>query len=135
MFKIFTLPYLQAAIALPTAFYVLTQYSNIQPVQAALYVTVINIGVHMIVFLITYTIARISLRTLVPWVSIGKYLVACAVTAAALYMLPHPSTLALTLITVLAGAFVYAVLVLAIDNHARMLVVAMIQEIGSRLPA
>lgn len=130
MFKLLTLPYVQAAITLPTALYVLSQFANGQPVQAAVCVAIINMVVHIVSFLLTYFIMGTSVRISVPWRSIGKYLFASAVTAAVLYVLPHPETLALTFVTVVVGAAIYATLLLAIDKDARTLVRSILQEIG-----
>jgi O-antigen/teichoic acid export membrane protein len=130
MFKLFTLPYVQAAINLPLTFYVLTGFAQNHPLRAAFYVTAINMAAHIIIFSLTYAMAQASAKTFVPWRNIAKYLAACAVTAAALYLLPHPTTLALTVATVLTGVFIYAVLVLAIDKPARALVTAIFREIA-----
>lgn len=130
MFKILTLPYIQAAITLPTAFYILTQYANQQPVQAAVYVVIINMVAHSAAFLLTYMVTRTSIRIVIPWRNIGKYVLSSMVTAAALYLLPHPTTLFATFAIVAAGAAVYATLLLAIDKDARRLVRSILQEIG-----
>jgi O-antigen/teichoic acid export membrane protein len=130
MFKLLTLPYVQAAITLPTALYVLSQFANGQPVQAAVYAATIVMAAHVAMFLLTYLIMRTSVRIAVPWRSVGKYLVTSAVTAAILYALPHPETLALTFATVVAGAVIYAALLLAIDRDARTLLHLILQEIG-----
>jgi hypothetical protein len=129
MFKILTLPYIQAAITLPAAFFILIQYANQQPVQAAVYVVVINMVAHTIAFLLTYMISRTSVRIVIPWRSIGKYVLSSMVTAAALYLLPRPTTLVVTFAIVAAGAAVYATLLLAIDRDARRLVRSILQEI------
>jgi len=81
-------------------------------------------------FILTYLIMGTSVRIVVPWRNIGKYVFASSVTAVILYVAPHPATLALTFITVVAGAAIYAALVLAIDIDARMLVRSILQEIG-----
>jgi hypothetical protein len=130
MFKLLTLPYVQAAITLPTALYILTQLVNGQAVQAATYVAILIMAAHTVMFLLTYLIMGNSVRIVVPWESIGKYVFASAVTAFFLYVLPHPATLALTFATVIVGAAVYAALVFAIDKDARMLVRSILREIG-----
>jgi hypothetical protein len=129
MFKLLTLPYVQAAVTLPTAFYVLTQFANGQPVQAAVYVaTTIMIG-HAVALLLTHIIMRKSVRIAVPWRSIANYLLASTITAATLYALPHPVTLAWTFVTLLTGAAICAALLLTIDRDARMLVRSVLREI------
>lgn len=130
MFKLLTLPYVQAAITLPTALYILTQYVNGQAVQAATYVAILIMAAHAVMFLLTYLIMGDFVTIVVPWKSIGKYVSVSAVTAVIMYVLPHPVTLALTFATVVAGAAVYAALLLAIDEDARMLVRSILREIG-----
>jgi hypothetical protein len=130
MFKVLTLPYVQAAITLPTALYVLSQFANKQPVQAAVYVATIIMTAHAVMLLLTYLIVRTSVRIAVPWRSVGKYVVTSTVTAAILYALPHPRTLTLTFATVVAGAVIYAAMLLAIDRDARTLLHLILQEIG-----
>jgi hypothetical protein len=129
MFKVFTLPYIQAAIAIPTAYYVLTQLGTSDSVQAVLYVTTINVCVHIATFLGLYVITRESVRIAVPWRNIEKYLSASAVTAAVLYLLPHPTTILMTLAKVAGGVAVYAILLLSIDAEARELVALIWHEI------
>lgn len=130
MFKLLTLPYIQAAVTLPTALYILTHFANGQAVRAATYVAIIILVVHAILFLLTYIIMGTSVRIVVPWGSIGKYVFASSVTAVLLYVLPHPATLGLTIATVILGAAAYAAIALAIDRDARMLVRSILQELG-----
>jgi O-antigen/teichoic acid export membrane protein len=129
MFKLLTLPYVQAAITLPTTLYILTQFANGQAARAATYVAITIMSAHAIMLLLTYLIIRTSVRIIVPWGSIGKYVLTSAVTALILYLLPHPQTLALTFATVLMGAAIYAALLLATDKDARMLVRSILLEI------
>jgi O-antigen/teichoic acid export membrane protein len=129
MFKVFTLPYLQAAIVLPTAYYVLTQSATSDSVQAVVYVTTINICAHMATFLGLYAIMRKSVRIAVPWRSIGKYLFASAATVIVLFLLPQPTTILLTLGKAAAGVATYAALLLTIDVEARELVGLIWREI------
>jgi len=129
MFKLLTLPYIQAAITLPTTLYILTQFANRQPVQAGTYVAIIIMAAHATLFLLTYLIMGTSATIVVPWKSIGKYVFASTVTAVILYLLPHPSTLVLTFATVILGAAAYTALMMAIDEDARTLVRSILQEI------
>jgi O-antigen/teichoic acid export membrane protein len=129
MFKLLTLPYIQAAVTLPTTLYILTHFANGQALQAATYVAIIILSAHAILFLLTYLIMGTSVRIAVPWGSVGKYVFASSVTAAILYVLPHPATLGLTIATAILGAALYAALALAIDRDARMLVRSILQEL------
>jgi len=129
MFKVFTLPYIQAAIVLPSAYYVLTQLAVSDSVQAVLYVTIINICAHLTTFLGLYVLMRKSVRIAVPWRSIGKYLFASAATATLLYFLPQTTTVLMTAGKAAAGVATYAALLLAIDAEARELVKQIWQEL------
>jgi len=129
MFKVFTLPYVQAAIALPAGFYVLTQLAAGNPLQAAIYVTIINMGAHIAAFLFVYLTTLGSVTIVVPWRNIGKFVFASAIMVTVLYLLPHPTTIIPTLGTVVLGGAIYAALLLAIDREARMFVNSIWEEI------
>lgn len=131
MFKVFTLPYIQAAIALPTAYFALTRLTNGQSLNAVLYVTTISMGVHAATLFALYAIMRKSIRVSVPWRSIGKYMLISMVTATILYFLPHPTTIVPTLLVLACGVAAYALLLLAIDLDARKLVALIWQEINN----
>jgi len=130
MFKVFTLPYIQAAIVLPTGFYVLTRFAIGNPLQAAIYVAMITMGAHAATFLVLYIIMLRSVTIVLPWRSIGKYVFASAIMATVLYLLPHPTTILPTFGTVVLGGAIYAALLLAIDSDARMFVNSIWQEIN-----
>jgi hypothetical protein len=129
IFKVFTLPYVQAAIALPTAFYVLTQIGFADAVQAVIYVVSINIVVHAITFAAMYGFMHKEVKIVVVWKSVAKYLLASLATAALLLFLPHTTTLTMTFGKVLLGAAVYVAILLAIDKDAKRLVKAIGIEI------
>jgi len=129
IFKVFTLPYIQAAIALPTVYYVLTRLAPGQYVEAAVWVIGINIVVHAGTFAGLYATIRKSVNLPVQWKSIAKYLLASAVPVIVLYFGPHPTTLIPTFLMALGGLALYAVLLLSIDEDARDLIAAILQEI------
>lgn len=129
MFKVFTLPYIHAGITLPTAFYVLTNFAFGQTLQAAFYVTLLNVAARLAMFFVLYAIVHRAVKLFVPWKSIAKYLLAATVMASVLYLLPHPSKLSLTLVTTAAGGALYLVLLLAIDKESRELLATILQEI------
>jgi O-antigen/teichoic acid export membrane protein len=134
IFKVFTLPYIQAAIALPTAYYVLSQFtSNSSAVQAATYVVAIIIGVHVVTFIWLYLTMRKSIRLKVNWSSIGKYAIAAALTALVLLVIPNTTTLTLTFGKALAGLATYIAVLLAIDAEARKLPPQILREIKMAL--
>ncbi len=124
IFKVFTLPYVQAAISIPACFYVLIQYAGGQPVHAAVFVAAINFVAHTVTLLIQYAMMHNSVRIMVPWRNVGKYVLASAVSAVFFYTLPDTSTVLLTLVVVLAGSAIYLSVLLAIDRDARRIVSA-----------
>jgi len=129
IFKVFTLPYIQAAISLPSCFYILTQNATGQPVLAAVFVAAINLAAHIATLVIQYVITRSSVRINAPWRSIGKYVFASAISAAFFYVLPDTTTLLLTLSIILVGGTIYISVLSAIDRDARHIVNAIWHEI------
>jgi O-antigen/teichoic acid export membrane protein len=122
IFKVFTLPYVQAAVALPTVYYILTRLTVGQSVQAVVAVTTVNIIVHLITLLGLGVIMRNTTRLSVPWTNIAKYVFASAVAAVVLYFAPHSTTLLFTVLTATGGMATYVILLLAIDREARELI-------------
>jgi O-antigen/teichoic acid export membrane protein len=134
IFKVFTLPYIQAAIALPTAYYLLSQFtSNSSPVQAATYVVAIIIGVHATTFTWLYLAMRRFTQLTVDWRSIGKYVFAAVLAAIVLFIIPKTATLTLTFGKVVAGLATYSAVLLAIDAEARKLPPLIFREIKTTL--
>lgn len=122
IFRVFTLPYIQAVISIPACYYILTQYAGGQQVQAAVFVTAINLAAHAATLLIQYATMHNSVRINVPWKNIAKYILASAVSAVFFNMLPHPTTILSTLAVVLAGGAIYISILLAVDRDARRIV-------------
>jgi len=133
IFKVFTLSYIQAAIALPTVYFILTQLALSGPVQAAMYVVAVNIVVHVITFAIIYLLLRHEFKLIVPWMSVAKYVFAALVAAAVLLILPQTSTLTTTFGKVLLGVGVYTALLLVIDGDSRNLAKRVLEEMRSVL--
>jgi O-antigen/teichoic acid export membrane protein len=67
IFKVFSLPYIQAAISIPTCFYILTHYASGQPVHAAVFTVAINLAAHTATLIIQYAMMHNSVRINVPW--------------------------------------------------------------------
>jgi O-antigen/teichoic acid export membrane protein len=132
IFKVFSLSYVHAMITLPIAYYVLTNFATNAPINAALYVTMINMSARITMLLVLLIIVHRKIRIAVPWRTIGKYVLAAAIMASALYLLPHPSRILTTLATAAAGGVVYLVLVMAMDRDARMMARFVWQEIRTR---
>jgi len=129
LFVAFSLPYVHSAITLPTAFLVLTNYVQNQPLQAAIYVSIINTSAHLAMFLVLYVIVRKMVTVDIPWKNITKYVFASAVMAAFLFAISHPTRIILTLIVTAIGGIIYLALLMAIDEEARSLVRSVWQEI------
>jgi hypothetical protein len=129
LFKAFTLPYVQSAITLPTTFYVLTTFTQNQPVTAALYVGIIDTIARSAMFLVLYVITRKMVKLNIPWKNIAKYVFASVVMASILFLIPHPTRLLFTLGITAAGAILYLTLLIAIDKEARALFNSVWQEI------
>ena len=129
LFIVFTLPYVQSAITLPTTFYVLTTFTQNPPVTAALYVSIIDTIARSAMFLVLYVIIRKMVKLNIPWKNIAKYVFASVVMASILFLIPHPTRLLFTLGITAAGAILYLTLLIAIDKEARTLANYMWQEI------
>jgi hypothetical protein len=129
IFKVFTLQYVQAAIAVPSAYFVLTRLPVAGSVLAAVYVIVIIIAANLSTFIVLYWLMRRSICIPVAWVSMAKYVLAALLMAVILLVLPTTSTLLFTIAKAIAGFGIYVVLLLAIDKQARQLVRLILEEI------
>jgi hypothetical protein len=129
IFKIFTFPYVQAAVALPSVYFVLTRVVFADPVQAATYVVAINIIVHAATFAGLYGLMRKSVSIPVAWKSIAKYALGALLTSGVLYVLPRTTTLTATFGKVLVGLVAYAAVLYVVDADARKLVAQVWAEI------
>jgi hypothetical protein len=128
-FKVFTLSYVQSAIMLPLTYYVLTSFALGQTVQAGVYVAAITMITHLATFIVLYLLVHRAIKVTVPWTSIGKYVFAGAIMGSILYLIPHPTRLALTLATCVIGGILYLAVLSAIDKDARALIKSILQEI------
>ncbi len=122
IFKIFSVPYIQAAIALPLTYFVLTELPVGGSVGVTVEVIAILIGVHISTFIGVYAYMKSSISIIVAWKSIGKYVLAAFIMGAALWLLPTTLTLLSTIAKAILGFAFYAVLLVAIDSEARKLV-------------
>jgi hypothetical protein len=133
IFKVYSLPYVQAAIAVPLVYFILTQGQIANPVTAVLYVTAINIIVHLIGFFVFYWYSNKFTKITVAWKSLGKYLILSGIAAGVLFLLPAATTILTTLGKVAVGLSIYAVLLIVVDSDARMLVRSMLREIRTNV--
>jgi hypothetical protein len=129
IFTVFSLTYVQAAIALPLTYYVLTRVPAHDPIQPVLYVIAILIGVHISTLIGLYAFMRRSFRLPVAWRSIAKYILSALLMGLILFVLPTTSTLILTILKAIAGFVIYIALLLAIDSQARDLLKLILEEI------
>lgn len=133
IFKIFTVTYIQAAIALPLAYFVLTSLPVAGSVQAVVDVIMISIAVHLSTFLGTYWFMRSTAKLPVAWLSLAKYTLASLLMGVILLFSPTTSTLLLTVVKAIVGLAIYIGLLLAIDKQARDLLTVIIDEIKGTL--
>jgi len=132
LFQIFTLPYIQSAITLPTTFFALFYIAK-TPLEAATYLALISLIVGLVMLLCTYLIARKCLTFDFPWKSVTKYVIASAVMATLLYIIPHPTRISSTLFFTGVGGITYFAALAAIDHEARQLIRSIIDEGKSKL--
>ncbi len=128
LFQIFTLPYVRAAIVLPSSFYVLTAIAQ-TPLQAAAYVAAIFFIASVVTLICRYILAQKILHFTFPWKSLGKYIVSSVVMAVVLVIIPHPQRLLATLAVTLLGGTVYIATLLTIDKETRALAKSAVQEV------
>ncbi len=119
LFLFLTLPYFQAAIALPLAYYVLS-YVAITAVDSALFIASIVLTIDLGLVVVRYIIAKKSLHFQMPLNHIIKFIGAAAVMALLLYVLPHPTRLTVTVALTLIGGCVYFIILAIIDSESRV---------------
>ncbi len=129
LFAVLSVGYIQAAIALPSVYYVLTQLRVAGTPQAAVDVIVILTIAQLSTFIGLYWLWRRSIRLPVAWESIAKYVLASIFMGVILFLLPTPSTLLATIAKAIAGFAIYVGLLLTIDAQARELIGLIWEEI------
>jgi hypothetical protein len=133
LFIVFSLPYLQSAIILPTAFYALTANTQNKSVQAAVSISLIITLTNVVTCLIRYAIACKMVTFAFPWRNIVKYVFASLVMATAFYLLPHPTRILFTLGMTAIGGIIYFTSLMAIDKEARTLFLTIWEEIKRKV--
>jgi len=128
LFQIFTLPYIQSAIAIPTVFFAVF-YMAKTPLEAATFLALIILLTDSAMLLIAYTFAHKCLTFNFPWNSVSKYALASAVMAIVLLVIPHPTRLSITVALTLLGAAIYVTVLMLIDEECKLLVKSILQEI------
>ncbi len=128
LFAVFSLPFINASIVLPLTYFVLTTM-KLDPLSSAFYTVITMLVASMVLLGIRCVLVRKSPQFVFPWGSILKYVVASAVMAIFLLVIPHPKRLSITLLyTVVAGAIYFLTLML-IEEEARELVKLTFREI------
>jgi O-antigen/teichoic acid export membrane protein len=130
LFQIFTLPYIQSVITLPTTFFALFYIAKTQ-LEAATYLALISLIVGLAMLLCTYVIARKCLTFNFPWKNSAKYTIASVAMAALLYIIPHPTRLLLTVGLTILGGIVYFAVLAVIDWETRELIKSVMSEVKS----
>ncbi|MEM2118485.1 MAG: hypothetical protein QW386_05650 [Candidatus Bathyarchaeia archaeon] len=133
LFIVFSLPYVHSTITLPTTFYVINNIAQNNPLLITTYVVLINTMAHLAMFIVLYAIVRRAAKVIVPYKNISKYIFASAVMAVILRLIPHPTTIVLTLILTAVGAIIYILILLTIDVEVRNLAVTIFREFGNRV--
>ena len=128
LFLFLTLPYVQAAINLPIAYFLLN-FVVTNAVDAATYVASMILIVDVGLVSIRYLIARKSLLFRVPLKHIIKYICAATTMAVLLYVFPHPTRLTITVALTLIGACVYFVVLSIIDSESKAILKKAIKEL------
>jgi len=128
IFKVWSLSYVQAAITLPPAFFILT-YTQTDPLRAALYVSVIKLSADLATFLISCFILRGMIRIDIPWKIIAKYVFGSTVMVAILFVIPHSARLSSIAGLIALGTVIYIILLTIIDKEAKSLFNSIWQEI------
>jgi hypothetical protein len=133
LFIVFSLPYLQSAIVLPSAFFALTANTQNKSVQAAISISLIITLTNVVTCLIRYVIARKMITFALPWRNIMKYVFASLIMTTAFYLLPHPTRILFTLGMTAFGGIIYFTSLMAIDKEARTLVLTIWEEIKRKV--
>jgi len=127
LFLVFTLPYIQSAVTLPTIFVILTSIAKTS-LEAAIYLALITLLASSAMLIVKYIIARKCLVFNFPWNSIFKYILASAAMATVLLVIPHPTRLSITVAFTLLGAIIYLTVLTFIDKEAKSLVKSILEE-------
>ncbi|MEM0007380.1 MAG: hypothetical protein QXR89_03835 [Candidatus Bathyarchaeia archaeon] len=140
LFIAFSLPYIHSAITIPLTYYVLTTYTQSQPVQSALAVAIINSAARFAMFLILYAMVQKMAKIEVPWKNIAKYVFVSIImsgvlfiTKEALELQPGKAKVHQILGLTAFGGICYFALLSTIDADARMLTKAVWQEIKIKM--
>ena len=124
LFLVLFLPYFHSMITIPSTLHVLAMLAQNQPIQAALYVSIINMTARFVMFLVLIVVVRRITKIIVPWKSIAKYIGASTVMAlflgAFLFLVPQPN-ITFVLVATPIGGLIYLAILMGIDREAQAL--------------
>ncbi|MEM3765502.1 MAG: hypothetical protein QXU46_00565 [Candidatus Bathyarchaeia archaeon] len=136
LFIAFSLPYIHSAITIPLTYYVLTNYTQNQPIPSALAIAVVNSTARFAMFLALYMMVRKIVSIEIPWKNITNYAFASVVMSGFLRVTSEafqPTRVYQILgLTAFVGLF-YITLIVLIDSDARMLAKSVWLEIRLKL--
>jgi O-antigen/teichoic acid export membrane protein len=133
IFRVFSIPYIQAAVALPLTYFVLICLPMAGSVQATVSVVIILIGVHTATFFGLYTFLKQTIHIPFAWKNITKYLLCALIMGLVLFFSPTTTKLLSTITKAILGFSLYTGVLLAIDAQARGLVRLIWKEINVTL--
>ncbi|MGP3667400.1 MAG: hypothetical protein ACKD6N_00880 [Candidatus Bathyarchaeota archaeon] len=132
LFVAFSLPYVHSAITIPLTYYVLTTYTQNQPIQSSLAVVIINSTTRFVMFLILYLMVCKMAKIEIPWKNITKYVFTSIIMSGILILVKNmfePVRVYQILGLTAFGGIFYLALLSVIDVDTRMLVKSVWQEI------
>jgi O-antigen/teichoic acid export membrane protein len=129
----FSLPYLHSLIAIPATLYFLTYQTPNQPMQSALYVSIINASVRLLMTFILFAVVRKMTRIEIPWRSAAKYFLAAVIMGLGLILIPYTAQRFLILAKTAVGGVIYMSMLLVIDKQARNLISGAMAEVKHKV--
>jgi len=127
LFLLFTLPYIQSVVTLPTIFVILTSIAKTS-LEAATYLALISLLASSAMLIVRYAIARKCLVFNFPWNNVFKYILASAAMATVLLVIPPPTRLSITVAFTLMGGAIYLTVLALIDKEAKSLLKSILEE-------
>jgi hypothetical protein len=128
LFLLLSLPFAQAAVALPLAYFVLNSMTS-NTVDAAAYMAAIALAVDVGLVIVRYAIAKRSLSFTISWAHASKYAGATILMALFLYIIPQPTRLSATVGTTLLGGCLYFLVLSMIDTETRSMIKSIFMEL------
>jgi hypothetical protein len=128
LFLLYSLLFVQAAVGLPLAYFILNSMAS-DAVNAAAYIAAITLAVDAGLVVVRFAIAKRSLNFTIPWVHISKYAVTTILMALFLYVIPQPTRLSATVGTTLLGGCLYFLVLSMVDAETRSMIKSVFKEL------